>query len=556
MMELLAPAGNIEQAKGSIDSGADAIYGGLRQWNARARAKNFTLTEYTEVLDYCHSHRARFYLTLNTLLYDHELAELTELFHSSKFTLPDAVIVADIGLIRVLGKEFSNLTLHASTQFGTATVADLRLLEELGVSRAILARELTLKEVEVLRKSTGLELEVFAFGSQCISFSGQCLWAGLLQRGSGNRGYCTGMCRDVYEVQGKQGQFFYPQDINAISILPQLTQAGVQSIKIEGRSRPVEEISKIVQQFRAALNNPTPLPPSYAGYLQNDIPVKGMFHVVNPRTAQYLKDDTTEIKKPGVEKDTLSFLDTIRGVSLGKNPHQSANKSSDFLFHLMDGIDKNHCILETDRLRDICVFSQQGYHRFIFACSDLLEIEKAKTLCSPEIEVTYKLPILDFTQKLENILIALEGEAIMVTRLSHLYSIRDHFFKAILADYSLNLWNTPGTQWVQDHGVQHGTVHPEAIGVHTRSLFPGEQVIVVGKLPLAHTRACFQEIGLCPGSCTESIFDAQNVLKHYTIEVYCHKDLAYRTIRSADPIVMDTTDFVWEDRRVVLTGLL
>ena len=292
-MEILAPAGNINQAIAAINSGCDALYGGLGEWSARNRASNFTVDEYKMLLGKCHENGVKFYMTVNTLLKNNEINDILKLFHDSSFPLPDAVIVADIGLIITLRQQFPTLDIHVSTQFGACTEQDLAFLEQIGVKRAILARELTFNEIKYLCKHTSLEIEVFGYGSQCIAFSGQCLWCGVLNGCSGNRGRCIGMCRDLYQSKDEIGQFMYPRDINAVSCIKALEHIGVKSVKIEGRLRSTEEISDVVRKFKVSAYSKWEYNENYVGYLGNDLPVKGMLRSVNPRTKSALKDYNT-----------------------------------------------------------------------------------------------------------------------------------------------------------------------------------------------------------------------------------------------------------------------
>lgn len=280
-MEILAPAGNIVQARFAVEAGCDALYGGPKQWNARNRADNFTVDEYNQIIEYCHKNGVRFYLTLNTLLKNEEIESIMTLLSSGDLILPDAVIVADVGLMIELKKQFPSLLIHSSTQFGTAEIRDIRFLESLGVNRAILARELLLPEIERICQNTYMEIEVFVYGSQCISFSGQCLWGGLLNGASGNRGRCIGMCRDLYDHCGTVGQFLYPQDINAVKFRDKLEKMNVKSLKIEGRMRSGEEISSVIRVLKSSEICDAE---QYTGYLLQIVPVKEMFNSVNPRT--------------------------------------------------------------------------------------------------------------------------------------------------------------------------------------------------------------------------------------------------------------------------------
>lgn len=321
-MEILAPAGNISQAMAAIEAGCDALYGGLKEWNARNRALNFTVEEYKIFLEKCHENGIKFYMTLNTLLKSDEISDIVNLFHDSSFPLPDAVIAADIGFIIALRQQFPTLDIHASTQFGAYTEQDLAFLEQIGVKRAILARELTFNEIKNLCECTSLEIEVFGYGSQCIAFSGQCLWGGVLNGCSGNRGRCIGMCRDLYRSKDKIGQFMYPQDINAVSYLKALEDIGVKSVKIEGRLRSTEEISEVVRKFKSSACSKLKYNENYVGYLGNDLPVNGMLHSVNPRT-----------KSVSVDYNTISENDLCVQYINNEKIYTRGRKSNEIVSH-------------------------------------------------------------------------------------------------------------------------------------------------------------------------------------------------------------------------------
>ena len=275
-IEILAPAGSPEQGLKAIQAGCHALYGGLKFGSARNRAKNFSEEEYQEMLDYCHEHHVKFYLTMNTLFRNDELEKAIQIL--KRIQLPDAILIADIGLMLAVRKEFPMLPIHASTQFGTATLTDVRFLEKIGVKRAVLSRELSLDEIKHIRQNTSMELEVFVFGSQCILFSGQCLWGGLINESSGNRGRCIGMCRDLYKSGDIIGQLMYPRDMELGEHIDQLQKLGIDSLKIEGRLRDPEETESVVAQRsnRSFYNG-------YGSYLENHVPVNGMLNVINPR---------------------------------------------------------------------------------------------------------------------------------------------------------------------------------------------------------------------------------------------------------------------------------
>lgn len=281
-IEILAPAGNIENGYSAISAGCDAIYGGLEFANARQRAKNFSLSEYKKMLDYCREKNVKFYLAMNTLLRTEEIEKITDLL--KKIDLPDAVIAADLGLMIRLKELFPSLAVHASTQFGAYSLNDIKFLESIGASRAILSRELTLDEIKYIKGNSSIELEVFVFGTQCTMFSGQCLWGGLVTECSGNRGKCNGMCRDFYSSAGVTGQLMYPRDLEIGNHIKLLEEIGVTSAKIEGRLRPGSEIKHIIETIRS-----DSLTECYSSYLSGALPVRGMFCSVNPRV-RYTKE--------------------------------------------------------------------------------------------------------------------------------------------------------------------------------------------------------------------------------------------------------------------------
>lgn len=243
-MEILFPAGSLDYVYAAKECGANAVYGGLKLWNARNKATNFTIKELEKAINFCRTNNLKFYLTLNTLLFDDEIKLIVDTLHSLSI-LPDAFICADIGLILQLKLNFPDIPIHASTQFGAHNIDDIKFLESLGVKRVILARELTKEEILKIKESTSLELEMFVWGTQCLSFSGSCFLGSLCNGGTANRGKCITMCRNRYSINEQIGNYFYVPDLYAINyILP------VESIKIEGRRRKISELKQVVYELK------------------------------------------------------------------------------------------------------------------------------------------------------------------------------------------------------------------------------------------------------------------------------------------------------------------
>ncbi|MFH2123795.1 MAG: peptidase U32 family protein [Pseudomonadota bacterium] len=252
--ELLAPAGSLEAFFAAIDSGADAVYCGLKEFSARARARNFTLADVERMTTYAHSRKKQLYITLNTLIKEAELPKLVDLLASLAAIPVDGLIIQDLGLWRLARLHFPQLPLHASTQMTVHNAAGVRMLEQMGFTRAVLAREMSLAEIAELRSQTSIELEHFVHGALCFSISGQCLFSSALTGMSGNRGRCAQPCRRRLHNRRQPGYHFSTSDLSAIELLPQLIKAGVMSFKIEGRMKSAEYVARVVAAYRLMLD--------------------------------------------------------------------------------------------------------------------------------------------------------------------------------------------------------------------------------------------------------------------------------------------------------------
>ena len=252
--ELLAPAGSLEAFVAAMENGADAVYCGLKDFSARAKAKNFSLQEFEKMLQYAHGLQRRLYVTLNTLVKEAELPALIDTLGALEEMGVDAVILQDLAVWRLAREHFPGLELHASTQMTVHNIAGVKMLERMGFSRAVLARELTLEEITHIRRNTRMELEHFIHGALCFCFSGQCFFSSYLGGKSGNRGRCAQPCRRRYRYRQQDGYYFSPNDLSAIDLLPQLTDAGVISFKIEGRMKSAEYVANVVRAYRQTLD--------------------------------------------------------------------------------------------------------------------------------------------------------------------------------------------------------------------------------------------------------------------------------------------------------------
>ena len=261
--ELLAPAGGWDCVRAAVANGADAVYFGLPKFNARLRADNFTEAELPEVVGFCHRHGVKAYVALNTLIFTAELDEAAEYLRLLSRCGVDALIVQDVGLVRLARVIVPELPIHASTQMTITSPEGVEFARVLGVERAVLAREVSLGEIGKFKGGEmGLPLEVFVHGALCVAYSGQCLTSESLGQRSANRGECAQACRMPYELVvdgairdlGDRRYLLSPQDLAAVEEIPALLALGVVSFKIEGRLKTPEYVAAVCQVYRRAMD--------------------------------------------------------------------------------------------------------------------------------------------------------------------------------------------------------------------------------------------------------------------------------------------------------------
>ncbi|HHY82389.1 MAG TPA: U32 family peptidase [Clostridiales bacterium] len=259
--ELLAPAGSWEALVAAVQNGADAVYVGGTKFNARRQAANFDNDTLKKAVEYAHLYGVRIYITLNILIKQKELEELISFLPLLEELKVDGVIVQDLGTARWIERHHSRLSLHASTQMTIHQLEGVRVLEEMGFDRVVLARELTLEELAHISDNSSIELETFIHGALCVSYSGQCLMSSMLGGRSGNRGMCAQPCRLAYTLdkqKGKQSQPAYHismKDLSTLDFLDEILSAGVTSLKIEGRMKRPEYVAVVTREYRKALDS-------------------------------------------------------------------------------------------------------------------------------------------------------------------------------------------------------------------------------------------------------------------------------------------------------------
>ncbi len=255
-MELLSPAGNFSGFLGCLNAGCDAVYLAGKEFGARAYADNFSDEEILSVIEIAHLHGVRVYLTVNTLIKEKEFSDVINYIRPFYEAGLDACIVQDLGLISVFKYDFPKMEVHVSTQ-GFATGSEsVKFYKDLGASRVVLARELSLQEIKEIKINCDIEIETFIHGSMCYSYSGECLFSSCLGGRSGNRGRCAGPCRQPYSIEGvkdskfKNKYFLSMKDQCTLEILPKLIEAGIDSLKIEGRMKSPEYTAFVTTMYR------------------------------------------------------------------------------------------------------------------------------------------------------------------------------------------------------------------------------------------------------------------------------------------------------------------
>ncbi|MGM0365953.1 MAG: U32 family peptidase [Actinomycetota bacterium] len=260
-IELVAPAGGWDHLKAALNGGADAVYLGYNRFGARAYAQNFDFAMLKKAAVLAHSRGAKIYLTLNTLIKDSEMADVARFLSRYWLICQDGIIIQDLGVYRLIRDLFPHLRLHASTQMNAHNLDTVNMLQDMGIKRVVLAREMTIGQIKHIRENSNMEIEVFAHGSQCYSFSGHCYLSSFASGRSGNRGRCSQPCRMKYRLIYRDNNKFHMEDkkhlyylskrdLSAVEILPQIINSGVDALKIEGRMKTPEYVAIVTKLYR------------------------------------------------------------------------------------------------------------------------------------------------------------------------------------------------------------------------------------------------------------------------------------------------------------------
>ena len=270
-IELVSPAGSYEQLVAAINAGADAVYLGFKKFSARAYADNFEFRQLKKAVKTAHENRVRVFLALNILIKDSEIEEVIHFLNEYLGFCQDGIIIQDLGLFKIISDLYPGARVHASTQMNIHNLESVSFLKDIGFKRVVLAREMSLPEIVNITSNCDIEIETFAHGSQCYSYSGNCYFSSFTGSRSGNRGRCTQPCRMKYDLavteQGPSGKrkpgekhliknsyLLSKSDLYTLEIIPELVSAGITALKIEGRMKTPEYVGIVTKIYRKYLD--------------------------------------------------------------------------------------------------------------------------------------------------------------------------------------------------------------------------------------------------------------------------------------------------------------
>ncbi len=336
-IELLAPSGNIESFMAAVSAGADAVYVGLKDFSARAKAKNFSYKQLNDICCYAHEKNVKIFVAVNTLVKNSEIKNLLKSLEQISLSQADAIIVQDLGVAYLSKKYFPNIKLHASTQLTTHNSYGAIQAKQMGFERAVLARELSFDEIKKIKNKSNIELEIFCHGALCFCVSGLCLFSSFIGGYSGNRGHCTQPCRRLWTIDGKNGYFLSPKDFQLADYIKQIKDAGVTSLKIEGRLKSADYVSKVVKAYRMLIDCDET---SYEQTLKSAKEILA-FDYARQKTTFNFKTKSEDIFEPQKSKNIGLYLGTVENKT-----------SADFMLNAKHTLGLGDTIRIVDTKRD------------------------------------------------------------------------------------------------------------------------------------------------------------------------------------------------------------
>ena len=367
-IEVLAPAGNYQSFLSAINNGADAVYLGLNDFNARGNIENFTTNNLQEVVKKAHLFGVKVYMTLNTLVQDSEIEDVLALVRKSIDFKVDAFIVQDVGLAHLLSNTFEGIELHASTQMGLQNLEGVEFVKKLGYSRVVLARETPINEIKRIKDNSNLEIEYFVQGALCVAFSGNCYLCSLIAGASGNRGKCKQFCRLPWNIKygenvDKNGYLLSTKDFCNLPYLKEMVEAGVTSLKIEGRARRSAYVGGVTAVYRKAVDD-------HFKYKESDVTTLKKLFNRGGYISGYFKDD--KIIYPTAQNHIGIEIGKVLAVNKGKK----FNEITVFSLHEVKKGDSLKFFDNEKEISSVNVFDVRkvGKDKYIFTTTSFVSV--------------------------------------------------------------------------------------------------------------------------------------------------------------------------------------
>lgn len=514
-IELLVPAKNMECLKVAVENGADSIYLGAKEFNARTlnSDNNFTLEELKEAIEYCHKNNVNTNFNLNTLIKDSELKEALELASFVYCAGVSSIIVQDIGLAKELIKKYPQIDIHASTQNTITNIDGVKMLEKIGYKRAILSRELSIIEIEDICKHSNIEIETFIHGGLCISYSGQCLFSSVEYGLAGNRGMCVGSCRNDYDLIEnntiiRSGKILKPRDMCGLKYIPSLIKAGVKCLKIQGRTRDIHYIQEVTRIYRkyidlALAGNEYSVEDDDYNKLK-EISNRGLSdaHFSHNSNTNFIVDtklESKDITKKKIEKKKIEI-----GID--------NNKKTEIALSFEHFDKKENYSILSDKIKRIYI----PIDEFEINYNIIKELEKRFELFIETPLIILQQDIKDYKKQIEKILMEFKIKGFILSNISDYYLLekyRDNYI--FIGNYSLNIFNRNSCEALRKLGIDVITLslelgNDEKINLIEQNNGDFEE-IVYGKIPLINMKYCIKANDIicsnnCKNNCQEKYY--------------------------------------------------
>lgn len=524
-IELLVPAKNMECLKVAVENGADCIYLGVKEFNARTlnSDNNFTLEELKEAIQYCKKKNVKPNLTLNTLIKDDEFKRALKVADIAYESGISAIIVQDIGLGKTLIEKYPDLDIHASTQNTITNLDGVKMLENIGYKRAILSRELSINEIEEISNESNIEIETFIHGGLCMSYSGQCLFSSVEYGLAGNRGMCVGSCRNGYLLREnnqliRKGKILKPRDMYGLEYIPRLIKCGVVCLKVQGRTRGIDYIREVTRIYRKyidlALSNKEYIIDEKDYNKLKEMSSRGLTdaHFSKESNDNFIVN-TCKIKENVTKNDEIKNKNRINSNGIIKNnislSFEKFNNNYDYS-------------LLSDKIKRIYI----PLNKFITNKEIVKKIENRFELFIEMPLIILQKDIKMYDEKIKQILELYKIKGFVLSNVSDYFLIEKYKEKyEFIGNYTLNIFNVNACNVIKNMGVDVITPSIELSNMERIKLIEKCNIkceeIVYGDIPLINMKYCIKDNKtICNKENNKcySIIDINN-LKEYECEI-------------------------------------